>query len=171
MGCAGSGEGGEMSEPCRVKRHGAHAIPHAFFVWIDENPLAGPMTEGAATESAKAINAALTAEWDKRADWNVVIEDLEAAVKSKEAELQAFLADADSARESWMKALDAEQEKFKQMSDAYAESHEILKKERDAERERRKPLVEALESLKTWVKIGEPRSIIDAALASVKEGK
>lgn len=33
----------------------------------------------------------------------------------------------------------------------------------------RKPLVDALENLKTWVKIGEPRSIINAALANVKE--
>ena len=53
---------------------------------------------------AVAHNAALAAEENKRADWNIVIEDLEAALKSKEDELQAFLTDADSARDSWIKA-------------------------------------------------------------------
>lgn len=51
---------------CVVRRHNSHSLPHAFFVWLGETPLAGPMQENSAMESAVAISAALKTEREKR---------------------------------------------------------------------------------------------------------
>jgi hypothetical protein len=73
------------------------------------------------------------------------------------------------------KQLAAERKKFKEMCDAYAESHEILKKERDAEREKVELLVEALEDCvstyhgKDKVVTQERIEAWDAVLAKVKD--
>jgi hypothetical protein len=107
---------------CITKRHNAYSLPEAFFVWLGDKPLAGPMTERQAKESAEAINTALAAErekefqhgsrsvhaaykWDeanqilglqqqladeqqKRADWNVVIENLEQQLLAAQAAVE-----------------------------------------------------------------------------------
>jgi chromosome segregation ATPase len=140
------------------------------------------------TENAK-LRQQLAAEQQKRADWNVVIEDLESALKNKKDELQAFLTDADSARDSWMQALAAERDrredverKLRITGDAYdaLENHRAATQvELDGAdkvianlKQRNKTLVEALENTERQIRQGYTIDAvrgIAAALAKAKE--